>query len=146
MPPPLVYCSKLSFCQNDSPMEESFWQKEIHDDSAPMLQRLCFTYPNVECILDLNFSFWHLKLKYSKAPNLIRKYPYSMLSDKCFAFLPNHVWQFLDKKKQMRLWFANIMAFTLLPLPPIYLHLIFEILQFIKLKISNWRMSKIKCR
>ena len=24
----IVYCSKLSFCQNDPPMGESFWQKE----------------------------------------------------------------------------------------------------------------------
>ena len=24
----IVYCSKLSFCQNDPPIGESFWQKE----------------------------------------------------------------------------------------------------------------------
>ena len=24
----IVYCSKLSFCQNDDPMGESFWKKE----------------------------------------------------------------------------------------------------------------------
>ena len=36
----IMYCSKLSFCQNDPPMGESFWQKEsllqyTTYDSAP---------------------------------------------------------------------------------------------------------------
>ena len=43
------------------------------------------------------------------------------------------------------------LVFDRSPIPPIYLDLIFailqfEIMEFIKMDISNWRIAKIKCR
>ena len=45
----IVYCSKLSFCQNDSPNGGSFWQMfaTIHYDSATRPQRSCFANPTI---------------------------------------------------------------------------------------------------
>jgi hypothetical protein len=44
----IVYCSKLSFSQNDPPMGESFWQKEsLLEYTMTLLQRSCFAHPNI---------------------------------------------------------------------------------------------------
>ena len=58
----IAYCNKLTFCQNDPPIGESFWQKEtlLQGPKDPVLPTLC-----VDATKHLNqffFSLQHHKL------------------------------------------------------------------------------------